>query len=147
MADLSWAREAGTERRAALERAGKTHATEAQLVNAMFDGLITQLWRRLGSGLKETVDAYNSGGRFSDLSFVADNERIIVERRHHPAFAVQIALNRSARTVIMTIRDEPQDARSEQLEVVFVDEELLLWHAGQTENGYQLAKRVLKPRL
>jgi hypothetical protein len=147
MADLSWAREAGADRRAALDRDAKTGATGARgLASAMFDGLIVHLWRRLGSGFKETVDAYNAGGRFSDLSFFADNERIIVERRHHPTFSVQLSLDRSARAILMTVGDEGQNAQTEPLEIVFVDQELLLWHDGQTENGYQLARRALKPR-
>ena len=46
-----------------------------------------------------------------------------------------------------TIQDGDGPAQSEPLPVVFVDDKLLLWHAGQTENGYQLAKRLLKARL
>src|SRR5262245_34675265 len=147
MADLSWAREAGAERRVALERKAKGgHADARPLVSAVFDGLITQLWRRLGNGLKETVNAYNAGGRFTDVSFFTDYERILIERRHQPAFAVALLLDRSARAVHMTIRDEGRAPQMEALEVVFVDDDLLLWHAGQTENGYQLAQRVLKSR-
>lgn len=148
MADLSWAREAGAQRRATLERNAKKDAAMAQcFVSAIFDGLVGQLWRRLGTGLKETVEAYNAGGRFSDISFSASNELIVIERRHHPTFTIDIRLDRSTRQLRMNIKDGDQDPQSELLETVFVDDELLLWHAGQTENGYQLARRVLKPRL
>ena len=148
MADLLWAREAGAQRRATLERDAKKDAAAAQhLVSAMFDGLISQAWRRLGTGIKETVEAYNAGGRFSDISYSASNELIVIERRHHPAFTIDIRLERSSRQLNMHIKDGDQDPQLELLETVFVDDELLLWHAGQTENGYQLARRVLKPRL
>ena len=33
-----------------------------------------------------------------------------------------------------------------RLECAFVDGDLTLWHSGQIENGYQLAKRPLKAR-
>src|SRR5262249_22839350 len=148
MADLSWAREAGAARRAALDQAAQTGAAGARaLADAVFDGLSMQLWRRLSSGLKETVEAYNAGGRFSDVSFAVDNERIVIERRHPPAFSVELRLDRPARTILMILSDGGEDAAPESLSIVFIDQELLLWHDGQTENGYQLARRVLKPRL
>lgn len=148
MAELSWAHQAGVRRRDALDR-DATHDRDAarRLAGAMFDRLIGQLWNRLGNGLRETVEAYNTGGRFADVSCTIGHDVVLVERRHDPAFSIELQLDRKARQLLISVRDTGAPATPQPIEVVFVDDELLLWHEGQTENGYQLAARLLKPRL
>jgi hypothetical protein len=148
MADLSWARELGTQRRTLLEREAKATPDGAQhLVDAMFDGLINHLWYQLATDLRETAEAYNAGGAFTDLSFSSTHDSLTVQRRHHPTFAITLEVNHASRRIQVTVRDGDAPATTEPLPVVFVDDTLLLWHGGQTENGYQLAKRLLRPRL
>jgi hypothetical protein len=132
----------------ALERdAMGTPAAAQHLADAMFDGLINHLWYQLTADLRETVEAYNAGGSFTDLSFSATHDRVTVQRRHHPTFVINVQLDHASRRLQVTIQDGDAPAKTEPLPVVFVDDTLLLWHAGQTENGYELAKRVLKSRL
>ncbi len=145
MADLSWAREAGAARRAVLDGAGRRD--QAALVGAMFDGHINQLWRRLSVAFQETVEAYNVAGQFSDLSLVTTNDHMVAERRHDPRFAIELRLDRAARHLVLLNTDAEGEAVTESIEFAFVDGDLTLWHGGQIENGYQLAKRLLKPRL
>ncbi len=145
MADLSWAREAGAARRAALDR--EAHRDHAALVGAMFDGHVNHLWRRLSVALQETVEAYNVAGQFSDVSFVTTNEHIVAERRHDPRFVIELRLDRAAQQLFLITKDADGEAVTDRLEFAFVDGDLTLWHTGQTENGYQLAKRLLKSRL
>jgi hypothetical protein len=148
MADLSWARALGAQRRKALERdATATPAAAQHLVDAMFDGLINHLWYQFTTDLRETVDAYNAAGSFTDLSFSATHDRVTVQRYHHPTFVITFQLDHASRRLQVTIQDGEAPAKTEPLPVVFVDDTLLLWHAGQTENGYQLAKRLLTSRL
>src|ERR1700716_2555139 len=144
MADLSWAREAGAARRAALDGAGRRD--RAALVGAMFDGHINHLWRRLSVAFQETVEAYNVAGQFSDVSFVTTNEHIVTERRYDPRFVIELRLNRAAQQLLLITQDADGEAVTDRLEFAFVDGDLTLWHTGQTENGYQLAKRLLKSR-
>jgi hypothetical protein len=143
MADLSWAREAGAARRAAFDR----DRDPAALVGAMFDGHINHLWRRLSVAFQETVEAYNVAGQFSDVSFVTTNDHIVAERRHDPRFVIELRLDRTARQLLLVAKDAGGEAVTDPLEFAFVDGDLTLWHNGQIENGYQLAKRVLKPHL
>jgi hypothetical protein len=145
MADLSWAREAGAARRAALDR--QAHGNHAALVGAMFDGHVNHLWRRLAVAFQETVEAYNVAGQFSDLSCVATNEHLVAERRHDARFVIELRLDRTARQLLLVTKDADGEAVTDRLEFAFVDGDLTLWHAGQTENGYQLANRLLKSRL
>ncbi len=148
MAELSWAHEAGAKRRDTMDRDAKHDRDAARrLAGAMFDRLIGQLWNRLGNSFRETVEAYNTGGRFADVSCTLGHDTILVERRHDPPFSIEMQLDRKARELQMSVRDGDAPARPEPLEVVFVDDELLLWHEGQTENGYQLAARLLRSRL
>ena len=148
MADLSWAHQAGARRREMLDReATHDRAAARRLAGAMFDRLIGQLWNRLGNSFRETVEAYNTGGRFADVSCTIGHDVVSVERRHGPAFSIELQLDRKARELLMCVRDGDATAEPAPLDVVFVDDELLLWHDGQTENGYQLAARLLKPRL
>jgi hypothetical protein len=145
MADLSWASEAGAARRAALDReAPRDHAA---LVGPMFDGRINHLWRRLSVAFQDTVEAYNGAGQFADVSFVTTNEHIVAERRHDPRFLIELRLDRTARQLLLITKDADADAVTDRLEFAFVDGDLTPWHTGQIENGYQLAKRVLKSRL
>ena len=145
MAELSWAREAGEARRAALDRgAPRDHAT---LVGVMFDGHVNPLWRRLSVAFQETVEAYNAGGQFSDVSFIATTEHLVAERRHDPRFVIELRLDRAARQLVLITKDAGGEAVTDRLEFAFVEGDLMLWHTGQPENGYQLAKRVLKSRL
>ena len=143
MADLSWAREAGATRRAALDR--EAHRNRAALVDAMFDGHVNHFWRRLSVAFQETVEAYNVAGQFSDISFVTTNEHIVAERRHDPRFAIELRLDRATRQLLLLTTEAEGEAVRAGLDVAFVDGDLTLWHAGQIENGYQLAKRLLKP--
>ena len=148
MAELSWAHQAGAHRREALDRDAKHDRDAARrLAAAMFDRLIGQLWNRLGNAFRETVEAYNTGGRFADVACTVGHDAVLVERRHDPAFSIELQLDRQARRLFLTLRDGDRPAEPEALDVVFVDDELLLWHDGQGENGYQLASRLLKPRL
>jgi len=148
MAELSWAHQAGARRREALDRDAKHDRDAARrLAGAMFDRLIGQLWNRLGNGFRETVEAYNAGGRFADVSCTIGHDVVLVERRHDPAFSIELQLDRKARRLLMSVRDGDAPDQPEPIEVAFVDDELLLWHEDQTENGYQLAARLLKPRL
>jgi hypothetical protein len=148
MAELSWAHQAGARRRETLDRDAKHDRDAARrLVGAMFDRLAGPLWNRLGHGFRDTVEAYNTGGRFADVSCTVGQDAILVERRHEPAFSIALRLDRAARQIQMTVRDGDAPAMSGPLEVAFVDDELFLWHDGQTENGYQVAARLLRPRL
>jgi hypothetical protein len=144
MADLSWAREAGAVRRATLDR--EAHHDHAALVDAMFDGHVNHLWRRLSVAFQETVEAYNLAGQFSDVSFLTTNEHIVAERRHDPRFMIELRLDRVARQLLLITKDADSEPLTDRLECAFVDGDLTLWHAGQIENGYQLAKRLLKAR-
>ena len=145
MADLSWAREAGAARRAALDR--EAHRGHTALVDAMFDGHVNHFWRRLSVAFQETVEAYNIAGQFSDLSFITTNEHIVAERRHDPRFMIELRLDRVTRQVLLITKDADSEPVTDRLECAFVDDDLTLWHTGQIENGYQLAKRLLKARL
>ena len=113
----------------------------------MFDGHINHLWRRLSVAFQETVEAYNVAGQFSDVSVVTTNEHIVAERRHDPRFVIELRLDRTARQLLLVANDAGGEAVTDRLEFAFVDGDLTLWHSGQIENGYQLAKRLLKPRL
>jgi hypothetical protein len=145
MADLSWAHEAGVARRAALDR--DAHRDHSALVGAMFDGHVNAFWRRLSVAFQETVEAYNVAGQFSDASFATTNEHIVAERRHDRRFLIELRLDRPARQLTLVTKDAGGEVVTDALEFAFVDGDLTLWHAGQTENGYQLAKRLLKSRL
>jgi hypothetical protein len=145
MADLSWAREAGLARRATLDR--EAHHGHAVLVDAMFDGHVNQLWRRLSVAFQETVEAYNVAGQFSDVSFLTTNEHIVAERRHDPRFMIELRLDRVVRQLLLITKDADGEPLTDRLECAFVDGDLTLWHTDQIENGYQLAKRLLKARL
>jgi hypothetical protein len=151
MADLSWAREAGAARRAALDRdvAHDAHdaVAAARLVGAMFDGHIKPFWRRLSICVQETVEAYNTAGQFSDLSFTATPERIVIERPQEPSFFIELQLDRTNRAIQLMSRDGDGALAADRLGLAFVDGDLALVHEGQIENGYQLAKRLLKTRL
>ena len=144
MADLSWAREAGAARRAGLDR--EAHRDQTALVDAMFDGHVNHFWRRLSVAFQETVEAYNIAGQFSDVSFITTNEHIVAERRHDPRFMIELQLNRVTRQLVLITKDADDEPITERLECAFADGDLTLWHSGQIENGYQLAKRLLKAR-
>ena len=148
MTDLSWASELGAQRRKALERDARATPAAAQaLVDAVFDGLINHLWFLLTTDLRETVEAYNAGGSFSDLTFSATHDRVTIERRHHPAFVITLECDHASRRLQVTTQDGEAPATTEALPVVFAGDTLLLWHEGQTDNGFQLAKRLLKSRM
>ena len=113
----------------------------------MFDGHVNPLWRRLSVAFQETVEAYNVAGQFSDVSFATTNEHIVAERRDDPRFVIELRLDRAARQLLLITKDADGEAITDRLEFAFIDGDLTLWHTGQTENGYQLAKRLLRSRL
>ena len=127
MADLSWAREAGAARRAALDR--EAHRDHTALVDAMFDGHVNHFWRRLSVAFQETVEAYNIAGQFSDVSFITTNEHIVAERRHDPRFMIELRLDRVARQVLLITKDADGEPVTDRLECAFVDGDLTLWPA------------------
>ena len=51
------------------------------------------------------------------------------------------------RQLALITKDADGEPVTDRLECAFVDGDLTLWHTGQIENGYQLAKRLLKARL
>src|SRR5437667_8032771 len=117
MADLSWAREAGAARRAALDR--EAHRNQAALVGAMFDGHVNHLWRRLSVAFQEVVEAYNVAGQFSDVSCITTNEHIVAERRHDPRFVIELRLDRAARQLLLVTKDADGEAITDRLEFAF----------------------------
>ncbi len=67
--------------------------------------------------------------------------------RHDPRFMIELRLDRVTRQLVLITKDADGEPVTDRLECAFVDGDLTLWHTGQIENGYQLARRLLKPRL
>jgi hypothetical protein len=126
MADLSWAREAGA-------AGGARYARPTPLVDAMFDGHVNDFWRRLSVAFQETVEAYNTAGQFR---MSPSSPRMSTSSPN--------GLDRATRQIVLITKDADGEPVTDRLGCAFVDGDLTLRHTGQIENGYQLAKRLLK---
>jgi hypothetical protein len=101
-----WARQAGTERRAALDRDSvrDAKAAEARLA-VIFDATSQNLWKVLSVGIQIAVDHYNRGGREAATELTRPETRETTMTKKWRELYDQIPADRRARIDAQVARD------------------------------------------